>query len=88
VHTHQGPDRAAEIAHDVMRRAEEFGIHVRDAEVDFAAVMARVRRLIDEGTRDDLMHATELPGHLVCVCVGAGAVSLEFARPTGGSAPT
>ncbi len=110
------------------------------AEVDFAAVMARVRRIIDEGTdfyerllaergvelirhaarfvgeheleagdlrlrfshaliatgarprrldvpgagevptvtSDDLMHVTELPGHLVCV--GAGAVSLEFAQ--------
>ena len=110
------------------------------AEVDFAAVMARVRRVIDEGTdyyerllaergvdlvrlparfvgpneieagdlrvrfrhaliasgarprtldvpgadtvptvdSDDLMHVTELPGHLVCV--GAGAVSLEFAQ--------
>jgi pyruvate/2-oxoglutarate dehydrogenase complex dihydrolipoamide dehydrogenase (E3) component len=113
---------------------------VRDAEVDFAAVMARVRRVIEEGVAyyerllhergvdlvrlparfhsaneldagdlriafshallatgarprrlevpgadtvptvnsDDLMHATELPGHLVCV--GAGAVSLEFAQ--------
>src|SRR5262245_45210521 len=123
-----------------MNRAEEFGIRVRDAEVDFAAVMARVRRVIDEGVAyyeelllergvdlvplparfhsanqldagdlriafshallatgarprrldvpgadtvptvdsDDLMHATELPGHLVCV--GAGAVSLEFAQ--------
>jgi len=29
-------------------------------------------------TSDDLMHVTELPGHLVCV--GAGAVSLEFAQ--------
>jgi pyruvate/2-oxoglutarate dehydrogenase complex dihydrolipoamide dehydrogenase (E3) component len=29
-------------------------------------------------TSDDLIHATELPGHLVCV--GAGAVSLEFAQ--------
>ena len=113
---------------------------MRDAEIDFAAVMARVRRIIDEGaayyerlleergvelvrsparfvapdaleaedlriafahalvatgsrpraltvpgadrvptvTSDDLMHVTELPGHLVCV--GAGAVSLEFAQ--------
>ena len=114
---------------------------MRDAEVDFAAVMARVRRIIDDGTAhyerllaergvelvraparfvspdrargrrpadhvraradrdgrrvragsrcpgaesvptvtsDDLMHVTELPGHLVCV--GAGAVSLEFAQ--------
>ena len=110
------------------------------AEVDFAAVMARVRRIIDEGTAyyerllaergvdlvrlparfvgpneieagdlrirfrhaliatgarprsldvpgadtvptvdsDDLMHVAALPGHLVCV--GAGAVSLEFAQ--------
>lgn len=108
--------------------------------MDFAAVMARVRRVIDEGTEfyetllaergvelvrfparfvsdreleagdlriafshaliatgsrprpldvpgadvvptvtsDDLMFANELPGHLVCV--GAGAVSLEFAQ--------
>jgi pyruvate/2-oxoglutarate dehydrogenase complex dihydrolipoamide dehydrogenase (E3) component len=113
---------------------------VSGAEVDFGAVMARVRRVIDEGTEyyerllaergvdlvrlparfvgtneleagdlrlrfsnaliatgarprtldvpgadvvptvtsDDLMHVTELPGHLVCV--GAGAVSLEFAQ--------
>jgi len=29
-------------------------------------------------TSDDLLEATELPGHLVCV--GAGAVSLEFAQ--------
>ena len=29
-------------------------------------------------TSDDLMHVTELPGHFVCV--GAGAVSLEFAQ--------
>ncbi len=110
-------------------------------EVDFAAVMARVRNVIDEGTgfyerqiakdegltlfrcaarfadehtlecdgetiefrhaliatgarpripnipgldrvpfatSDDLLRATELPGHLVCL--GAGAVSLEFAQ--------
>jgi pyruvate/2-oxoglutarate dehydrogenase complex dihydrolipoamide dehydrogenase (E3) component len=110
-------------------------------EVDFAAVMARVRRVIDDGiafyereierdegitlfrgharfagehalecegetvefehalvatgarpripdlpgldrvpfaTSDDLLKATELPGHLVCL--GAGAVSLEFAQ--------
>jgi Pyridine nucleotide-disulphide oxidoreductase len=88
---------------------------VRGAEVDFAAVMTRVRRIIDEGVAyyewllhergvdlvrlparfhsaneldgadtvptvdsDDLMRATEPPGHLVCV--GAGAVSLEFAQ--------
>jgi pyruvate/2-oxoglutarate dehydrogenase complex dihydrolipoamide dehydrogenase (E3) component len=113
---------------------------VSQAEVDFGAVMARVRRVIDEGTdfyerllaergvdlvrlparfvganeleagdlrvrfahalvatgarpralavpgagdvptvtSDDLMRATELPGHFVCV--GAGSVSLEFAQ--------
>lgn len=124
----------------MLHRAEEFGIRVPGAEVDFEAVMARVRRIIDEGTAyyeqllaergvdlvrlparfvseheleagdlrigfghallatgarprrlavpgadhvptvtsDDLMHVTELPGHLVCV--GAGAVSLEFAQ--------
>ena len=123
-----------------MHRAEEFGIRVPGAEVDFGSVMDRVRRVIDEGAEyyehllaergvdlvrlparfvganeieagdlrlrfrhgliatgarprsldipgaelvptvdsDDLMHVTELPGHLVCV--GAGAVSLEFAQ--------
>ncbi len=124
-----------------MRGAAEFGIRVHEAEVDFAAVMARVRRVIDDGvafyerqierdqgitlfrggarfvgehriecdgesvefehalvatgarprvpdlpgldgvpfaTSDDLLHATELPGRLVCL--GAGAVSLEFCQ--------
>ena len=49
------------------------------------ATGARPRRLALPGadvvptvTSDDLMFATELPGHLVCV--GAGAVSLEFAQ--------
>lgn len=49
------------------------------------ATGARPRRLEIPGadtvptvTSDDLMHATELPGHFVCV--GAGAVSLEFAQ--------
>ena len=49
------------------------------------ATGARPRRLEIPGaegvptvTSDDLMFATELPGHLVCV--GAGAVSLEFAQ--------
>ncbi|MDE3026571.1 MAG: FAD-dependent oxidoreductase, partial [Acidobacteriota bacterium] len=132
--------RAAEIAEDV-RRADEFGIRVGAVEIDFGAVMARVRRVIDEGvsfyehqiekddgvtlfrgharfvsehaiecagkrvefddalvaagarpripeipgldavpyaTSDDLLHAAELPEHLVCL--GAGAVALEFAQ--------
>lgn len=113
---------------------------MHDVDVDFEAVMARVRRVIEEGTTgyehllaergvdlvrlparftsaheleagdirvrfshaliatgarprrleipgadtvptvtsDDLMHTTELPAHFVCV--GAGAVSLEFAQ--------
>lgn len=125
-----------------------FGIRLGTVEVDFAAVMDRVRRIINEGvafyerqiarddgvtlhrlqaqfvgehaiecdgtdrgvpapviasgarpripslpglesvpfaTSDDLLHATELPGHLVCV--GAGAVCLESPRPTAASAP-
>jgi pyruvate/2-oxoglutarate dehydrogenase complex dihydrolipoamide dehydrogenase (E3) component len=50
VHTHECPGQAAEIAHDVLHRGAEVGIHVRDAEVDFAAVMARVRRIIQDGS--------------------------------------
>ena len=40
--------RSAEVAHDA-RRASEFGIRVGDVEVDFAAVMGRVRTIIDKG---------------------------------------
>ncbi len=40
--------RSAEIAHEA-RRAAEFGIGVGKVEVDFPAVMARVRRIIDQG---------------------------------------
>lgn len=124
-----------------MRRAGEFGICVEHVEVDFAAVMGRVRRVIDDGvafyehqidrdegvtlfrgdarfvsehalecsgervefehaliasgarpripditgldrvpiaTSDDLLRATVLPEHLVCL--GSGAVALEFAQ--------
>ena len=60
-----------------------------DLRVAFAqaviATGARPRKLALPGadevptvSSDDLMYATELPGHLVCV--GAGAVSLEFAQ--------
>ena len=42
--------RSAEVAHEI-RRSEEFGIRVRDVEVDFAAVMDRVRGIIDRGER-------------------------------------
>lgn len=40
--------RSAEIAHQA-RRASEFGIRVGDVTVDFAAVMERVRAIIDRG---------------------------------------
>jgi pyruvate/2-oxoglutarate dehydrogenase complex dihydrolipoamide dehydrogenase (E3) component len=40
--------RSAEIAHEA-RRAAEFGIRVGAVEVDFAAVMRRVRGIIDQG---------------------------------------
>ncbi len=42
--------RSAEIAHEI-GRAEEFGIHVPSYEVDFGAVMDRVRGIIDRGSR-------------------------------------
>ena len=41
--------RSAEIAHEA-RRASEFGIHVGNVEVDFPAVMERVRSIIDRGS--------------------------------------
>jgi pyruvate/2-oxoglutarate dehydrogenase complex dihydrolipoamide dehydrogenase (E3) component len=40
--------RSAEIAHEI-RRAAEFGIRVGEVEVDFAAVMERVRGIVDQG---------------------------------------
>lgn len=42
--------RSAEVAHEV-RRAGDFGIRVGEVEVDFAAVMERVRGIIDRGAR-------------------------------------
>ena len=42
--------RSAEVAHEI-RRAEEFGIRVGSVEIDFAAVMGRVRWIIDRGSR-------------------------------------
>ncbi|MGI9659837.1 MAG: dihydrolipoyl dehydrogenase family protein [Gaiellaceae bacterium] len=41
--------RAAEIAHDA-NHAGDFGIDINGVSVDFGAVMARVRRVIDDGT--------------------------------------
>jgi len=41
--------RSAEVAHEVARAAE-FGVRVRGDEVDFAAVMERVRGIIDRGS--------------------------------------
>lgn len=42
--------RSAEVAHEI-GRAGEFGIRVGEVEVDFAAVMERVRGIIDRGSR-------------------------------------
>lgn len=41
--------RSAEVAHQ-SRRASEFGVHVGEVAVDFAAVMARVRAIIQKGS--------------------------------------
>ena len=41
--------RSAEIAHEA-RRSSEFGVHVGSVTVDFAAVMERVRKIIQQGS--------------------------------------
>ncbi len=41
--------RSAEIAHDA-RRAPAFGVRVGGVDVDFAAVMARVRDIVNRGS--------------------------------------
>ncbi len=53
--------RSAEIAHEA-RRAGEFGIRVGAVEVDFAAVMARVRGIIDQGSRGARRYVESLDG--------------------------
>ena len=42
--------RSAEVAHEV-RRASEFGIRVGEIKIDFAAVMDRVRGIIEQGAQ-------------------------------------
>ena len=53
--------RSAEIAHEA-RRAAEFGIRVGEVEVDFAAVMERVRGIIDRGARATKQWILDLEG--------------------------
>jgi mercuric reductase len=53
--------RSAEVAHEI-RRAEEFGIRVGSVEIDFAAVMGRVRDIIDRGSRGAQGWLESLPG--------------------------
>ena len=53
--------RSAEIAHEV-RRAGEFGVRVGSIEVDFAAVMARVRGIIEKGSRGARGYVESLDG--------------------------
>lgn len=53
--------RSAEIAHEA-RRAGEFGIRVGEVEVDFAAVMDRVRGIIDRGSKGAQGYLESLDG--------------------------
>ena len=53
--------RSAEIAHEA-RRAAEFGVRVGSVEVDFAAVMTRVRDIIDRGSRGARGYVASLDG--------------------------
>ncbi len=82
-------ERGVELVREAARFVSANELEAGDVRVRFAhaliATGARPRALDVSGaetvptvTSDDLMHATELPGHVVCV--GAGAVSLEFAQ--------
>jgi pyruvate/2-oxoglutarate dehydrogenase complex dihydrolipoamide dehydrogenase (E3) component len=82
-------ERGVELVRDPARFVGANELEAGDLRIRFAhaliATGARPRALDVPGadqvptvTSDDLMHVTELPGHLVCV--GAGAVSLEFAQ--------
>ncbi|MFN8122984.1 MAG: FAD-dependent oxidoreductase [Thermoleophilia bacterium] len=53
--------RSAEVVHEI-RRAAEFGIRVGDVEVDFAAVMDRVRGIIDRGATATKQWIVDLEG--------------------------
>lgn len=53
--------RSAEIAHEA-RRASEFGIKTGAVDVDFAAVMARVRRIIQQGSNGARGYVESLDG--------------------------
>jgi pyruvate/2-oxoglutarate dehydrogenase complex dihydrolipoamide dehydrogenase (E3) component len=53
--------RSAEVAHEA-RRAAEFGVRVGEVEVDFAAVMARVRGIIDRGSNGARSYLESLDG--------------------------
>jgi pyruvate/2-oxoglutarate dehydrogenase complex dihydrolipoamide dehydrogenase (E3) component len=53
--------RSAEVAHEIARAAE-FGIRVGDVEVDFAAVMERVRGIIERGSNATRSYLESLEG--------------------------
>lgn len=53
--------RSAEVAHTA-RRAAEFGIRIPTVEVDFLAVMTRVRDIIDRGERGTREYVRSLDG--------------------------
>ena len=82
-------ERGVEVVRSAARFVAPDALEADDLRIAFAhalvATGSRPRALAVPGadrvptvTSDDLMHVTELPDHLVCV--GAGAVSLEFAQ--------
>lgn len=80
--------RSAEIAHEA-RRAAEFGIRVGSVEVDFAAVMKRVRDIIDKGSNGARKYVESLDGVEIvdgeATFTGADAVAVngrELSAPT------
>ncbi len=80
--------RSAEIAHEA-RRAAEFGIRVGSVEVDFAAVMTRVRAIIDKGSNGARKYVESLDGVEIvdgeATFIGTNAVTVdgrELSAPT------
>ena len=60
MHAHQGGARLGAGQRHVARRAGDYGVRVPAVEVDFAAVLARARRIAEE-SRSSLEHGFE--GH-------------------------
>ena len=90
--------RSAEIAHEA-RRASEFGVRVGTVEVDFAAVMTRVRDIVSRGSNGARGYVESLDGVEIVdgeaafsdsttVTVGTRELSAPTVLVTTGAAPT